>query len=523
MSQGNAPRPLSFYKWFVGLTCLLAIFMEVLDTSVANVALSNIQGTFAAGTDEITWVITSYLVANAVILPIAGWLGNFFGRKRLYLTCLGIFTLASLGSGAAQSLSFLILMRVIQGLAGGAMVPLSQAITFEAFPAEEQGYAAAIYGIGAICGPILGPLLGGWITDNWSWPWIFYINIPVGIIAFTLGMVFLKDPAYLEKPKGRVDYWSFLFIAVGLGCLEVFLNRGERYDWLASNFVKVFLGLAVLGIVLFIWRSLTAKNPLVDIRIFKLPEFASGMFLIFMAGVGMYGTFVCLPIFVQSLLNFTPTWAGIILAPSGVTSMLAMGLAGYLVGKVHVRVLVGAGFACMSYGCYLLTRVGLASDVRSMAVAMCVFGFGMGLVLVPIASESIRRIPPELVGTATGMFNLMRNEGGSVGIAICATLLAQRSQFHHARLAEHVNLFNGILQHHAVGLVNGLFPRAGLDPTSLPSLAAGLLGAEVTRQAYLLSFLDVFAFLAAALALSLPFVMLMKHFKSDGTARRMPH
>jgi DHA2 family multidrug resistance protein len=495
--------------------------MEVLDTSVANVALSNIQGTFAAGTDEITWVITSYLVANAVILPIAGWLGNFFGRKRLYLACLGIFTLASLGSGAAQSLPFLILMRVIQGLAGGAMVPLSQAITFEAFPAEEQGYAAAIYGIGAICGPILGPLLGGWITDNWSWPWIFYINIPVGIVAFILGVIFLKDPSYLEKPKGKVDTWSFLFIAVGLGCLEVFLNRGTRYDWLESNMIKLFLGFAVLGIALFIWRSLTARNPLVDIRIFKLPEFAGGMLLMFMGGVGMYGTFVCLPLFVQNLLGFTPTWAGIILAPSGMASMLAMVLAGALVGRVHVRLLVGTGFACLGGGVFLLTRVSLASDVAHMALAMCVFGFGMGLVIVPIASESIRRIPPALLGTSSGMFNLMRNEGGSVGIALCTTILARRSQFHFARIAEGLTPFSAVLQHRAAAMAAGLFPRAGLDPAAMPGLAAGLLTAEVVRQSYLLSFIDVFFFLAAAMAVSLPFVMLMRQFRKgeDPNAR----
>ncbi|WP_306601896.1 DHA2 family efflux MFS transporter permease subunit [Geothrix sp. 21YS21S-2] len=511
------------YKWLVGFTCLLGIFMEVLDTSVANVALSNIQGSFAAGTDEVTWVITSYLVANAIILPITGWLGNFFGRKRLYLTCLGIFTLASLGSGAAQSLSFLIFMRVVQGLAGGAMVPLSQAITFEAFPSEEQGYAAAIYGIGAICGPILGPLLGGWITDNWSWPWIFYINIPVGLVAFVAAMAFVKDPSYLEKPKGRVDYWSLLFIAVGLGCLELFLNRGERYDWFASTIVQVFLGLAVLGIALFIWRSLTAENPLVDLRIFRLPEFSGGMALIFVAGMGMYGTFICVPIFVQTFLHFTPTWAGIVLAPAGACSMLAMALAGFLVGKVHVRILVGAGFVSMSAGVWLLTRISLSTDVAFLALAMCMFGFGMGLVLVPIGSESIRRIPPQLVGTATGMFNLMRNEGGSVGIALCTTVLAQRAQFHHARLAEHVTMFNPGLQQRGVALVRGFFPKAGLDPASMPGLAAGLVGAEVNRQSYLLSFIDIFAFLAASLAVALPLVLLMRHFRSDGKHRPMVH
>lgn len=513
MSVEPAPRG-SPFKWFIAVSLMLGTFMEVLDTSVANVALRHIQGAFAAGTDEITWVITSYLVANAIILPMAGWLGNYFGRKRLYLTCLGVFTLASFAAGAAQSLTFLILMRVVQGLAGGAMVPLSQAISWEAFPPEEQGYAAAIYGIGAICGPILGPLMGGWITDNWSWPWIFFINVPVGIVAFGLAAVFVKDPDYQKPPKGQVDYWSFLFIAVGLGCLEVCLNRGQRYDWLESSFIRIFLGCSALGIALFIWRSLTARNPLVNIRIFKLPEFAGGMFLIFMASVGMYATFLCLPLFVQSLLNYTPTWAGIILAPCGVTSMFAMALAGYLVGKIPTRIIVAAGFACLSCGTWMLTRLSLASEVAYMAQAMAVFGFGMGLVLVPIATESIRRIPPELTGTGTGMFNLLRNEGGSVGIAVCTTLLAQRSQFHYERLAEHVNAFNAVLQHQAAAMAAGLFPRAGLHPTAMPSLTAALLGQELIQQSYLMSFIDIFAFLAATMLLSLPFALLMRRFKS---------
>jgi DHA2 family multidrug resistance protein len=508
----------SRHKWIVGFTCLLGIFMEILDTSVANVALATIQGSFAAGTDEVTWVITTYLVANAIILPITGWLGNYFGRKRLYLACLALFTLTSFLCGAAQSLSFLILMRILQGLAGGAMVPLSQAITFEAFPKEEQGYASALYGIGAICGPVLGPLLGGWITDNWSWPWIFFINVPVGIIALFLAAAFVKDPPYLRRPEGRVDGWSFLFIAVGLGFLELFLSRGERNDWLASTMIQVFLLLALVGLALFIWRSFTARNPLVNLRLFRRPEFAGGMLLIFLSSVGMYGGFLCLPIFVQRLLGYTPTWAGVILAPSGLASMVAMVLAGILVGKVHVRVLVGLGLAGMAWGAWMLAGLNLDVGVAHLALAVAVFGFGMGLLLVPLASESMRRVPNAWMGTASGLFNLLRNEGGSVGIAVCTTILAQRAQFHHARLAEQVTPFNGLLQHQAAALAQGLFPRAGQAPTAVAQLGAGLLGAEVTRQAYLMSFVDVFAFLAAVLALAIPFVLLMRQFPAESAA-----
>ncbi|WP_005034058.1 DHA2 family efflux MFS transporter permease subunit [Holophaga foetida] len=498
------------YKWIVGITCMLGTFMEVLDTSVANVALPHIQGTFAAGTDEITWVITAYLVANAIVLPITGWLANFFGRKRLYLICLAIFTLASFASGIAPSLWFLILMRVIQGLAGGAMVPMSQAITLDAFPPEEHGYAAALYGIGAICGPIAGPLLGGWLTDNWSWPWIFYINIPAGLIAFYLAFTFIEDPDYLEKPEGKVDWQSLIFIAVGLGCLEVFLNRGDRYDWFDSVFIQVFAGLAFLGLALFIWRSLTARNPLVDLRIFKLREFSSGMLLIFLASFGMYGAFVCLPLFVQSLLNYTPTWAGIILAPSGVASIVAMGIAGYCAGKVDVRLLVGTGFLSLVIAAWMLTHLSLDTDIAYMIIAWLFQGFGLGLVLIPLATETIIRVPPKLLGVSAGMFNLLRNEGGSVGIAICTTILTQRAQFHHARLAEWITPYNPMAQLGSVQLAKGLYPHAGLDPSSTARLAQGVIGAEVTRQAFVMSFVDVFAFLVLVFVVALPFILLCK-------------
>lgn len=508
----------SNHKWIVALTTMLGTFMEVLDTSVANVALPHMKGSYAAGTDEITWVITSYLVANAVILPITGWLGNYFGRKRLYLFCLLVFTLASFGAGAAPTLSWQILMRVIQGLSGGAMVPMSQAITLEAFPQEEQGLASAVFGIGVIFGPILGPLVGGWITDNWSWPWIFWINIPVGILAYFLATAFVEDPPYLKKPEGRVDYWSLIFIVVGLGCLELFLSRGERLDWFESNTVKVFFVLALLGIALFLWRSLTAKNPLVDLSMFKLPEFAGGMALIFIVSFGLYAAFILLPLFVQNLMGFTPTWAGIILSPGGVASVVAMVAAALLMGKVDVRLIVAAGAASLAYSAWLLARMTLGTGLPYLINAWVFHGLGLGLVFVPIATASIRRIPPALMGTASGMFNLMRNEGGSVGIAVATTILAQRAQFHHARLSEHVNPFNPVAQDGFSRLSHGLFFRAGTDPVSTKNLSAGLMGMEVVRQSYLLSFLDVFGFLVVVFLLALPLVALLRNVKGGAIA-----
>jgi DHA2 family multidrug resistance protein len=497
------------YKWVIAFSLMLGTFMEVLDTSVANVALPHMKGSYAASTDEITWVLTSYLVANAIVLPITGWLGNFFGRKRLYLACLVGFTLASLAAGAAPTLGLLITARVIQGLTGGAMVPMSQAITMEAFPKSEQGLATAVFGIGVICGPIVGPLVGGWVTDNWSWPWIFWINIPVGILSYVLTSAFV-DEAEDRTPEGRMDYWSLIFIAVGLGCLELFLNRGERLDWFESPTVTAYAACSAMGLVLFLWRSLTAERPLVDLRMFKLPEYASGMFLIFGASFGMYAAFVMLPLYVQTFLGWTPTWAGIMLSPGGLASVAAMMAAGLLMGRIDVRWTVAAGFLAQVYSSWLLTNLNLQVGMGTLVFAWCFRGLGLGFVFVPIATAAMRRIPPESMGVAAGFFNLMRNEGGSVGIAVAATLLQTRSQFHHARLAEHATPFNGILQAGAHRMTQALGAASGRDPVSSGLLAHGFLGGEVLRQSYVMAFMDVFAFIALVYVVCLPFVILLK-------------
>ena len=502
--NGNSAR------WLVATTTMLGTFMEVLDTSVANVALPHIQGTYSAGVDEITWVLTSYLVANAVILPVTGWIAAYFGRKRAYMACLLVFTIASFGAGAAPSLGFLILMRVIQGLAGGAMVPMSQAIMLEAFPKKEHGKATAFFGIGVIFAPILGPLVGGWITDNWSWPWIFYINIPVGLVAVFLSALLIEDPPYLVKPEGRVDVASFAFVAVGLGSLEVMLNRGERLDWFQSPFIKFFAFAAAAGIVLFVWRSLTAEHPLVDLSIFKDRQCAASMVLIFVVGFVLYGAFVMLPLLVQNLLNYTPTWAGLILSPGGVASLLALVLVGALSGRVDNRILVAVGVVFMAASNWLLHLATLSAGVPYYIQAWIYHGLGLGFLFVVLGVAAVQNLPPEKIGVATAFFNLMRNEGGSVGIAVATTVLAQRSQFHTHRLAEHVSPFNPLLDQAARELRGGLSTLSGGDASTLQQTAMGLLQGEVHRQAAFMAFLDVFWFLAVVMVLSLPLVLLLR-------------
>ena len=497
-------------RYLIAFTAMLGTLMEVVDTSVANVALPHMQGTFSAGVDEITWVITSYLVANAVILPITGWVGNYFGRKRTYLFCLALFTISSFGSGAAPTLPFLILMRVVQGLSGGAMVPMSQAILLESFPKEEHGKAMALFGVGVVFGPIIGPTLGGYITDSMDWRWIFYINIPIGILAMLLGMAIIMDPPYMKRPEGRVDLLSLLFIAVGLGSLEVMLNRGERYDWFESRFIKIFGLLALAGICLFIWRALTHENPLVDLRLMKNREFATGTLLMFLLGFGLYGSFVMLPLFVQQLLGYTATWAGLVLSPGGLASLVAMAIVGNLIGKVDNRVLVSIGVAMNILSMWQLRHVNLSADFGYVMTSRLFQGFGLGFFFVPITAAAFTRISHEKMGHATGLFNLLRNEGGSVGIALSATFLARRSQFHHLAQLGGMSPYNLEFNRGLSGLVAGVFPYSGLDPESVKKLSAGLMYGELNRQAALSAFVDVFAMLALIFTLFLPFIVLLK-------------
>jgi DHA2 family multidrug resistance protein len=496
-------------KYLIAFTAMLGTLMEVVDTSVANVSLPHMQGTFSAGVDEITWVITSYLVANAIILPITGWLGNYFGRKRFYIVCLGVFTLASLGSGAAPTLWFLILMRVIQGFAGGAMVPMSQAILLESFPKEEHGKAMALFGVGVVFGPIIGPTLGGWITDTWNWRWIFYINIPVGILAILLALLYIADPSYIKRPEGKVDYASFVFIALGLGSLEVMLNRGQRYDWFHSNLIKTFALMAFLGLALFVWRSFTAANPLVDLRIFKDKAFASGTFLMFLLGFGLYGSFTMLPLYVQQLMGYTAFWAGLVLSPGGITSLLAMVIVGNLIGRVDTRLLVLTGALLNIYSLWLLQFVNLNVGFWYVTYSRIVQGFGLGFLFVPITTAAFAKLSYEKTGQGTGLFNLLRNEGGSVGIALSATVLARRAQFHQSRLVGHITPYNPVFQNWQASANHGLAAISGQDPNSVHTLTAAVSQGLVQQQSLLMAYVDVFWMLTFSFVFFLPFILML--------------
>jgi DHA2 family multidrug resistance protein len=505
-------------KVMITLATMLASMMQAVDTSVANVALPHMQGTFSASIDEITWVISSYLVANAVVVPITGWLGNFFGRRRIYLLSVVTFTLASLGSGAAPSLGVMVAMRVLQGLSGGIIVPMSQAILLEAFPPAERGRALSYFGVGVVFGPIIGPILGGWVTDAWGWRWIFYINIPIGVLAVLLALLFVHDPAYIRKPEGRVDGMSFLFITLGLGGLEVVLSRGERLDWFKSHYIQVMALLSLLGLALLIWRSFVHDRPLVDLSVLRNKEFAAGVGLSLFQYFVLYGTLLLLPLYVQEVLGYSATLAGLILAPGGAAALLAMLVAGRIVHRINVRWILLGGLAFMLVGMRMFWSIDLTSTFWYLATARFLQGFGVGFLFISVAAAAYSTMSAEHMGQATGLYNLVRNEAGSIGIAVASTLLAHRAQFHQSRLVEGLNPYNPIYSdrlHEAARMLGRVAP---LDPHSARSLSVGLLFRQAEVQATVMAYIDVFVVMTGILLLFLPLIPLLR----TGAARGAP-
>ena len=507
--------------FMITFATMLATMMQAVDTSVANVALPHMQGSFSAGVDEVTWVITSYLVANAVIVPLTGWLGNFFGRRRIFIFCLGVFTLASVGTGAAGTLGFCILMRVLQGVSGGIIVPMSQAILLEAFPGEKRGKALSYFGVGVVFGPIIGPILGGWITDHFGWRWIFYINLPIGILAMILAYIFVFDPSYIKKPEGRVDYLSFLYIFLGLGSLEIVLSRGERFDWFSSHFIQIFTVLAAVGLLLFIWRSLTHEHALVDLSVLKNKEFGAGVFLCFFQYFVLYATLVMLPLFVQNMLGYSATLAGLILAPGGAAALLAMLVGGRLIERVDARWLLLFGVLTMLGALVMLSDLNLDVGFTYLAIARSLQGFGTGFLFISVAAAAYSTLPAKQMGHATGFYNLIRNEASSIGIATATTLLARRTQFHLARLTPDISAYNPIFRERLAHLAQLFSFRWGGAPSTDRSLALAGIARGLERQALALSYLDVFWVMTLVLLCFIPLIPILRG-RVRGRGRAVP-
>ncbi len=496
--------------WIIAVSVMFATFMEVLDTTVVNVSLPHIAGNLSATIDEATWVLTSYLVANAIILPMTGWLASTFGRKRLMMAAVVGFTTSSFLCGLAPNLASLIVFRIIQGATGGVMQPLSQAVLLEAFPPKDRGKAMGFWGLGIVVAPILGPVLGGWLTDAYSWRWVFYINIPVGIASLVMTQLYIFDPPYLRGSAGKsIDYWGIGMLAVGIGALQYVLDKGQQDDWFASNLILALAVVSAVCIVALIVHELTTEEPIVDLRVFKVRSYAIGVFLMTIVGFVMYGSMVLLPIMLQTLLGYPPLQAGIALAPRGIGSFIMMPLTGMMVGRIDARKLLIVGLFVGGGTMLWLSQMSLSAGYWDFFWPQVIQGAGISLLFVPLTTIAMDAIPREKMGYATSLFSLMRNIGGSIGIAVTGTLLARHTQATSVLYSANVTGLDPTSQSMFYQL-RSAFMAQGADITVATSRAYAALHGMVMRQASIVSFVGLFQLLGVVFLVVVPLVFLMK-------------
>lgn len=508
MTPENNWKP-SFNPWLIATSVMLATFMEVLDTSVANVALPHIAGNLSATPEESTWVLTSYLISNAIILPATNWLGYVFGRKRFLIVCIGIFTLSSALCGAATSLGLLLVARILQGAGGGALQPIAQAVLLESFPADRRGSAMAVYGMGIVVAPIIGPTLGGWITDNYSWRWIFYINIPVGLLAMLMAKTFIEDPPYIRSQRpGRIDYVGFGLMAVGLATLQLVLDKGQEDDWFSSPFIVRSLLIAIVALVAFVIWELRTKDPIVNLRVLANRNFAVGTAMIATVGIALYGTTALLPLFLQTLLGYPALQSGLAVSPRGIGAIVSMVLVGRLIGKVDGRYLIVFGFGILAASTYLLGNIDLEITVRNIAWPQVFSGFALGFVFVPLTVIATGTLNNEQIGNATGIYNLMRNVGGSFGIAMVTTMLARGAQAHQAAMVSHLTPYDPVFRERLSQMVSGFAEHSNV--VTATQQAYGAMYQTLVRQATLLAYIDNFRLLAFLCLICMPAGLLFK-------------
>jgi MFS transporter, DHA2 family, multidrug resistance protein len=507
--------------WVVTFSVMLATFMEILDTTVVNVSIPHIAGNLAATVEEGTWVVTSYLVSNAVILPMSGWLANYMGRKRLLLTCVAGFTATSLCCGFATSLPSLIFFRVLQGLTGGGLQPLAQAILLETFPERKHGQAMAAFGIGILLAPILGPTLGGWITDNYTWRWIFYLNLPVGLFSLIMMNRYIFDPPYIRRGDGRVDLWGIGFLALGFGTLQVVLDTGQRKDWFSSNYIRFFTALCVVGLISLVIRELHTAKPIVDLRALANRSYSAGVFLISMLGFVLYASLVLLPIYLQTLMGYPALNAGLAISPRGIGALATTPLAGYLTGKTDARRLMIFGLVLGSFTMFSLSGLNLNAGFWDILWPQVIQGIALSFLFIPLMTLSMAGIPKEKMGNATSIYNLMRNIGGSFGIASMTTFLARRSQMHQNHLIS--NIHPGDLP--ARRMLQGAqawFHLHGFGNYTASRKALGAMYGMVQQHAMMLSFVEAFWVMGVMFLAMLPFLILLRNPRKKGQAPARP-
>ena len=504
--------PARVNPWIITVAVMLATFMEVLDTTVVNVSIPHLAGNMGATVEEGTWVVTSYLVSNAIILPMAGWLAVRFGRRRMLMLCVTGFTLASLLCGMATSLESLIFFRVLQGLSGGGLQPLSQSVLLETFPPKKHGTAMAAFGLGIIIAPIMGPTLGGWITDNYTWRWIFYINLPVGILSLLMISHFIVDPPYLNKRKlGGVDLWGVGFLAVGFGFLQMVLDTGQRKDWFGSNQIRLWTALCVIGLVGMVIRELTAKHPIVDLRVLKDRTFAAGTLVMTMLGFVLYASLMLLPIYLQTLLGYPALQSGLALSPRGIGALLMTPISGQLTNRMDPRKLLFIGVVTGGFTMFSLSHLNLNAGYWDIFWPQIIQGAAMAFLFVPLMATSMSGIAKEKMGNATSIYNLMRNIGGSFGIATMTTFLARRGQVHQNQLISHITPMDIRTQNTFRGLQMWFRLHAPLSAADAAHKSWGAIYLMVQQQAAMLSFVEAFWVMGVIFWAMAPLLLLLRN------------
>jgi MFS transporter, DHA2 family, multidrug resistance protein len=507
-----APWRPAVNPWLIAVTVSLAAFMEVLDTSIANVALPHIAGNLGASNDQSTWVLTSYLVANAIVLPITGWLVSLFGRKRFFMTCMGIFTVSSLLCGVAPSLGFLLLFRVFQGAGGGGLQPMAQAILADTFPPEKRGLAFSIYGITAVCAPAIGPTLGGWLTDTTSWRWIFLINLPVGLLALLLVYRLVQDPPQVIRRKVsaiKLDYVGFSLLALGVGALQIMLDKGQEDDWFGSHFIITLAVIAATCLTALIIYEWFHDDPIVDVRLFRNANFATANMMMFMVGAVSFATTVLMPLFLQTLLGYTAQSAGMVLSVAALLLLVELPIVGRLIGRFQLRYLIAFGWITLAIGMYISAKT---MDLLISFPAATWLRIGqylpLGFVFVPATTAAYIGIRADKSNAVAGLVNFTRNIGSSVGTSIVTTMIVRRSQFHMARLAVNTNPGNARFRDAINGLA-GQLAHAGINPHDARTQALARIYANLQTQAAALAYVDTYWVLgiAAIIMFALSFVL----------------
>jgi MFS transporter, DHA2 family, multidrug resistance protein len=506
--------------WVVALVVTMATFMEVLDTAIANVSLPHIAGSLSASIDESTWVLTSYLVSNAVVLPISGWLATRIGRKRFYLTCVVLFTVSSFLCGLAPNLGLLVFFRVLQGIGGGGLGPSEQAILADTFPPAKRGMAFAVYGMAVVLAPAIGPTLGGFITDHYSWRWVFFINVPVGIASMLLSSRILVDPPHLVEAKKRVgpiDGVGLGLIAVGLGALEYVLDKGQEEDWFHSHTIVIFATVAVVSLVSFVFWEWRQEHPVVEVRMFKSTTFAVSSLMMLVLGMALYGSTVLLPQYLQVWMGYSAQDAGMVLSPGGFTVILLLPFVGRLVSKVDARYLIAFGFLILSAALFHMAHTLYPGiDFRTAVLIRVYQSAGLAFLFVPINTLAYAGVPPQKNNQVSGIVNLARNMGGDIGIALVTTLIARRSQLHQARLVEHV-VPSGDLAARLAGIAEHL-QQMGIGAAQATKMAYGQIYGQVIKQAQTLAYLDALLMLSIFAAIMVPTVLMTRRVKPGAAA-----